>query len=473
MMRLHVRAPTGTRIEQTECIVDNIERDDPHGHSAAELDEHQRQHRPADFLRSGLLSDRQHRPAGRRRADPAQARASADRGVPASRSARCWRTQFPDVTGLFPGRRYRQPGAELRSAGARSTCRSPATICKPITRSRCACKSGWSAFPGSPTCASPSRSTIRRFEVNVDRAKALELGITQQQVASQPARPRSAAQLLLQPNFWLDPESGVNYNVIAQTPQHLVDSVGAADIPLSTTPLERAPRSTASAARAAQPQLLGNVATVSARRRSRGHRPLHRAARDRRRLPASRAATSAASPPRCSARSTRSASCRPAPQIMIRGQSQAMRESFATLGEGLVLAIILVYLLMVANFQSWLEPFIIMMAVPGALAGVLWMLVLTRHDDQRRIADGRDHGGRRRRRQRQPADHLRQRTARGGLQSGRGGDRGRAHPPASDPDDRARDDPRDAADGAGAGRGRRAERAAGPRRDRRTDRGDR
>ena len=54
-----------------------------------------------------------------------------------------------------------------------------------------------------------------------------------------------------------------------------------------------------------------------------------------------------------------------------------MRESFVTLGEGLVLAIVLVYLLMVANFQSWLEPFIIMLAVPGALAGVLWMLVLT------------------------------------------------------------------------------------------------
>src|SRR5437879_13695201 len=54
-----------------------------------------------------------------------------------------------------------------------------------------------------------------------------------------------------------------------------------------------------------------------------------------------------------------------------------MRESFITLAAGLVLAIVLVYLLMVANFQSWLEPFIITMAIPGALAGVLWMLVLT------------------------------------------------------------------------------------------------
>jgi len=63
--------------------------------------------------------------------------------------------------------------------------------------------------------------------------------------------------------------------------------------------------------------------------------------------------------------------------VVIRGQSQAMNQSFKTMGLGLILAIALVYLLMVANFQSWLEPFIIIMAVPGALAGVLWMLVLT------------------------------------------------------------------------------------------------
>src|SRR5207302_966110 len=59
------------------------------------------------------------------------------------------------------------------------------------------------------------------------------------------------------------------------------------------------------------------------------------------------------------------------------GQSDAMQQSFRTLEEGLVLAVILVFLLMAANFQSWLEPLIILMAVPGALAGVLWMLKLT------------------------------------------------------------------------------------------------
>jgi multidrug efflux pump subunit AcrB len=65
-------------------------------------------------------------------------------------------------------------------------------------------------------------------------------------------------------------------------------------------------------------------------------------------------------------------------RITVLGESQAMNQSFHTLELGLILAIALVYLLMAANFQSWLEPLIIMMAVPGALAGVVWMLIITR-----------------------------------------------------------------------------------------------
>ena len=73
------------------------------------------------------------------------------------------------------------------------------------------------------------------YRVNVDRAKALQFGITQQQVASSLLASLSGASLL-QPNFWLDPVSGVNYNVIPQMPQHLINTTAAmANIPLSTT----------------------------------------------------------------------------------------------------------------------------------------------------------------------------------------------------------------------------------------------
>lgn len=67
----------------------------------------------------------------------------------------------------------------------------------------------------------------------------------------------------------------------------------------------------------------------------------------------------------------------PGVRIHLRGQNEVMSQSFKSLALGLVLAIVLVYFLMVVLFQSWLDPFIIMMAVPGALVGILWMLALT------------------------------------------------------------------------------------------------
>jgi multidrug efflux pump subunit AcrB len=66
----------------------------------------------------------------------------------------------------------------------------------------------------------------------------------------------------------------------------------------------------------------------------------------------------------------------PGTTVQIRGQSEAMHEAFGGMGQGLLLAMVLVYLLMAINFQSWLDPLLIMMALPGALAGVLWMLVI-------------------------------------------------------------------------------------------------
>jgi multidrug efflux pump subunit AcrB len=219
------------------------------------------------------------------------------------------------------------------------------------------------------------------LKVEVDRTKALQFGITQQQIASSVLSSLSGAQLL-QPNFWLDPVSGVNYNVIEQARQHLFDSVGALqNIPLSTTATSSsnataAATITSGAATPSQPQLLGNLATISHSWDPAvvAHYTVQRvvdvdcgvSGRDL------GAVTSAVK-----REIGHLGKLPPGTQVVIRGQSQAMSASFVTLGEGLVLAIILVYLLMVANFQSWLEPFIIMMAVPGALAGVIWMLVLT------------------------------------------------------------------------------------------------
>ena len=97
--------------------------------------------------------------------------------------------------------------------------------------------------------------------------------------------------------------------------------------------------------------------------------------------------------------------------IVIRGQVESMNSSFPGLATGLVFAVLLVYLLMVVNFQSWLDPFIILTALPGALAGILWMLFAHPDDPQRAGPDGRDHVHRRGHGQQHPDGHLRQRPA--------------------------------------------------------------
>ncbi|MGO9454603.1 MAG: efflux RND transporter permease subunit [Candidatus Binataceae bacterium] len=205
------------------------------------------------------------------------------------------------------------------------------------------------------------------LRVEVDRAKALELGITQYAVTSSVLTSLSSSSVI-SPNQWLDLRNGVNYSVAVQTPQHMVDSIQA----IGRTPLTPG---TVDGTQAA-PQFLANLSSISHEVQAQGinHYTVRRVVdvncdvegRDL-------GAVSAAVQRKVDA-------LRNLPRgttVAILGQSQAMRASFGSMGSGLVLAIVLVYLLMATNFQSWLDPFIIMMAVPGALAGVLWMLVIT------------------------------------------------------------------------------------------------
>jgi multidrug efflux pump subunit AcrB len=171
---------------------------------------------------------------------------------------------------------------------------------------------------------------------------------------------------LLQPNQWLDPGNGVNYSVLLQTPQHMIDSFQA----IGATPLSGTRNASA------KPQLLSNIASIrqGVSPAVINHYSVQRVL-DVNASVAGRDLGGAAADVRHAIVSL--GDLPPGTKITVRGQSEAMRESFTTLGEALILAVALVYLLMVANFQSWLEPVIILLAVPGALAGVLWMLVLT------------------------------------------------------------------------------------------------
>jgi multidrug efflux pump subunit AcrB len=199
---------------------------------------------------------------------------------------------------------------------------------------------------------------------SVDRTKAQQIGLTQRDVSSDLLVSLSSSGQTA-PNFWLNPANGVQYAVSVMTPQYKMGTMEE----LQNTPVAVAGQQ--------QPQLFGNLATSS-----RGVTPAvvnHYnvqpvfdvyVSTDRRDLGAVASAIDA-----IIARAK--GSLPKGTQVVMRGQVESMRSSFTGLGLGIVFAILLVYLVLVINFQSWLDPLIIIMALPGALAGIIWMLFVT------------------------------------------------------------------------------------------------
>ncbi|HSY84221.1 MAG TPA: efflux RND transporter permease subunit [Gemmatimonadaceae bacterium] len=199
--------------------------------------------------------------------------------------------------------------------------------------------------------------------INVDRTKAQEIGLTQRDVANDMLVTLSS-NVQVAPNYWLNPANGINYPLVVQTPQYRVTDM---------SDLERTPIHSGTD----QPQLLTNLSHVTRRNTlavithyniqpvfdvdaNVSGRDLGGVASDVDRV----VATARKTLPRGTT-------------IVVRGQVESMRSSFFGLEAGLVFAIVLVYLLMVVNFQSWTDPLIIVMALPGALAGIVWSLYLT------------------------------------------------------------------------------------------------
>jgi multidrug efflux pump subunit AcrB len=221
-----------------------------------------------------------------------------------------------------------------------------------------------SAVPGAIDVHLQQVTAVPELFVNVDRTQAQQLGLAQTNVASDLLVSLSSS-FQTAPNFWLNPQNGVSYGVQVMTPQYKIDSMDA----LQSTPI----RSNTGQ----MPQLLSNLATVQ-RTQSAGvvshydiqptldilasvqDRDLAGLGNDVNKI------LTDIKPklPRGSS-------------IDVRGQVQTMQASFSGLSMGLVFAAVLVYLLIVVNFQSWLDPFIITLALPGALSGIIWMLFVT------------------------------------------------------------------------------------------------
>jgi multidrug efflux pump subunit AcrB len=203
-----------------------------------------------------------------------------------------------------------------------------------------------------------------KFTVAVDRTKSQQVGYSQRDVAGNLLVTLSGS-FQTTPSYWLNPQNGVSYSIAVQSPQYTVESLqDLQNIPVTGTA-------------GAPSQILGNLAAIQ-RGTEEGtvshydvqpvidiygaveNTDLASVARQIDKILAANKSTL----PRGS-------------QIIVRGQIQTMRESFIGLVGGLFFSIVLVYLLIVVNFQSWLDPFIIIAALPAALCGIVWLLFLT------------------------------------------------------------------------------------------------
>jgi len=220
------------------------------------------------------------------------------------------------------------------------------------------------AIPGAVDVHIHQQVAYPTLQVNVDRTKARQIGLTQQDVAQSTLISLTGTGQTA-PNEWLNPANEVNYQIVTQTPIYRIDSLQT----LARTPVTT-PAGNAS-------QMLGNLASFR-----RDESPIIEdhyniqpvfdiyADVDRTDLGsvAGRIGKIMDEARKGLPKTT---------TLELRGEVKTMNDSFLRLGIGIVFAILLVYMLMAVNFQSWLDPLIILMAIPCAFCGILWMLFLT------------------------------------------------------------------------------------------------
>jgi CzcA family heavy metal efflux pump len=203
-----------------------------------------------------------------------------------------------------------------------------------------------------------------RLQYDIDRTRIQQVGLTERDVANNVLVSLSSS-FQTTPNFWLNPKNGVSYNIAVQTPQYKLNSIDAiGNIPVNspTVPSPQLFENLSTMSKMSEPAVVSHydVQRVVDIYGSVQGRDLGGVANDVQRI----VADATKKLPRGS-------------RIVTRGQVATMQSSFTGLFYGLAFAIALVYLLLVVNFQSWTEAFIIITALPAALAGICWFLFLT------------------------------------------------------------------------------------------------
>jgi len=202
-----------------------------------------------------------------------------------------------------------------------------------------------------------------KFDVVVDRVRAEQLGLTEGDVAKSLQESLSGS-FKVAPTFWINPKNGVAYPIVAQTPQYWLDSMSALEnVPASERDASQILGGVATIKRDVTPALVSHYAVqpVVDIYATNSERDLGAVSRDIQKIIDE---TAKDAPPGAT--------------VVLRGQTATMESAYRQLLVGLALAIVLIYLLIVVNFQSWLDPFVIVAALPTALAGIVWMLFITR-----------------------------------------------------------------------------------------------
>ena len=220
-------------------------------------------------------------------------------------------------------------------------------------------------IPGLVDARMQQSSSLPMLKVDADRSRMAQLGLTERDVTNALATTLAGTSQSA-PSFWLNPKNGVSYNMTAQTPEYKMDSLAALQN-LSVT----------GSSGNTTPQVLGGLIRIS---RTQGPNvvthfniqptiDLFAATQDRDLGAVSH-----------DVQKVIDANMKYLPRgatVTLRGQVQTMNTAFSGLLYGLLAAVVLIYLLIVVNFQSWLDPFVIITALPAALAGIMWTLFAT------------------------------------------------------------------------------------------------
>jgi len=235
-------------------------------------------------------------------------------------------------------------------------------------------------IPGVVDPRIPQVLDFPTLDIEVDRQRAAKLGVAQRDVANNMLT-SLAGSTLVSPTYFLNPQNGVNYQVAVNTPLDQLQSVSdilrfpanpainnISPVPAAVTP---------TTVPTAQVTRLGDIATVrpGSTMNAINHYTIQRVVDVNANIEGRDLGSAAAEIKQAIAEVQKELPS--SSKIFLRGQNEVMETSFQLLGFGLILAVVLVYAVLVVLFQSWIDPFIIMMAIPGALLGILWTLTLT------------------------------------------------------------------------------------------------